>query len=82
MAPGGRSSMEIKIGIRETGREIVLESSQKAEEVTEAVRTALADEAPVLELTDEKGRLYLVPSKALAYIEIGPQETRKIGFVS
>ncbi|WP_028244854.1 DUF3107 domain-containing protein [Pseudoclavibacter soli] len=74
--------MEIKIGIRETGREIVLESSQKAEEVTEAVRTALADEAPVLELTDEKGRLYLVPSKALAYIEIGPQETRKIGFVS
>lgn len=74
--------MEIKIGIRETGREIVLESSQQVDEVTKTVRTALADETPVLELTDEKGRLYLVPSKALAYIEIGAQETRKIGFVS
>jgi hypothetical protein len=34
----------------------------------------------VLALTDEKGRRLLVPSQRLAYVEIGPSETPRVGF--
>ena len=33
------------------------------------------------ELTDDKGRLYVVPTAGIAYIEIGTEESRRIGFV-
>lgn len=74
--------MEIKIGIKESGRELVLESAQSAEKIAETVRTALAEDHAVLDLTDERGRQFLIAARALAYVEIGAQEVRKIGFIS
>ena len=41
--------MEVKIGISESPRELVLNSSQTPEEVEELVRAALSKESPVLE---------------------------------
>ncbi|GAA3946124.1 DUF3107 domain-containing protein [Pseudoclavibacter caeni] len=74
--------MEVRIGVRHSARELSFESSQKPEEVTEAVARALAEDDGVLRLSDEKGRLYLIPAEGIAYVEVGPQETRRIGFVS
>ncbi|MEU8617146.1 DUF3107 domain-containing protein [Streptomyces sp. NPDC048623] len=72
--------MEVKIGVQYAPREIVLESGQSAEEVERAVADALAGKTPLLSLTDEKGRKVLVPSEKIAYIEIGEQAVRRVGF--
>jgi len=35
-----------------------------------------------LELTDSKGRIIIVPSGAVAFVEIGTEENRRVGFIS
>ncbi|WP_354642215.1 DUF3107 domain-containing protein [Kitasatospora camelliae] len=72
--------MEVKIGVQNAPREIVLESSQTADEVASAVAKALDGTANVLELADEHGRRVIVPADRLAYVEIGEQSVRKVGF--
>ncbi|MBQ0983862.1 DUF3107 domain-containing protein [Streptomyces sp. F63] len=72
--------MEVKIGVQHTPREIILESAQTADEVERAVADALAGKAQLLTLVDEHGRKVLVPSEKLAYVEIGEQTVRKVGF--
>ena len=74
-------NVEIRIGIVNAPRELSFESSQSAEELTGQVETALTDGAGVLKLTDDKGRLYVVPTAGIAYVEIGTEESRRIGFV-
>ncbi|MFD0372653.1 MULTISPECIES: DUF3107 domain-containing protein [unclassified Streptomyces] len=72
--------MEVKIGVQYAPREIVLESGQSAEEVESAVAAALSGKSQLLSLTDEKGRKILVPADKIAYIEIGEQAVRRVGF--
>lgn len=71
--------MEVKIGIQNVGREIVLESSQDAGAVAELVADAIG-QGKELRLTDEKGRVVIVPSAVLGYVEIGAEEPRRVGF--
>lgn len=71
--------MEIKIGMRQTNREIVLESEQSRDDLTSAVTKALAD-GGALTLDDEKGRRVIVPVEALAYVEVGEEKVRRVGF--
>ncbi|MCY0903478.1 DUF3107 domain-containing protein [Arthrobacter sp. H14-L1] len=71
--------MEIKIGIQNVGREIVLESTQTLDEVAAKVTEAIA-KGIELRLTDEKGRVVLVPANVLGYVEIGAEESRRVGF--
>ncbi|MFD7920212.1 DUF3107 domain-containing protein [Streptomyces sp. NPDC059740] len=72
--------MEVKIGVQHAPREIVLESGQSAEDVERAVAEALGGTSQLLSLEDEKGRKVLVPAERLAYVEIGEQVARKVGF--
>ena len=72
--------MEVKIGVQNAAREIVLESSQTAEEVERAVGKALEGNSKLLTLTDERGRRVIIPAERLAYVEIGEQAVRKVGF--
>lgn len=74
--------MDIKIGIRQSTREISFESAQSAAEVETLVAKALEAGAKVLKLVDNKGRLFVVPTDALAYVEIGEEETRRVGFIA
>ena len=71
--------MEVKIGIQNVGREIVLESSQDAEAVAKVVSEALSN-GTELRLSDEKGRQVIIPGSALGYVEIGAEEVRRVGF--
>jgi hypothetical protein len=71
--------VEVKVGVKGAARELSLESAQTPEEVTEAVKAALAD-GGILVLTDEKGRQVIVPVDKLAYVEIGEQVERRVGF--
>jgi hypothetical protein len=74
--------MDVKIGIRNSARELAFESDQSAKEVEAAVAAALEAGAKVLKLTDSKGRLFVVPTEALAYVEIGAEEVRRVGFIA
>jgi hypothetical protein len=71
--------VEVKIGVRNAGRELFLESSQTTEQIAAAVSAAVKA-GGVLELVDDKGRRVFVPTEALAYVETGPTEVRKVGF--
>lgn len=71
--------MEIKIGMRQTNREIVLESEQTRDDITASVEKALTN-GGALTLDDEKGRRVIVPVDALAYVEIGEETVRRVGF--
>jgi Protein of unknown function (DUF3107) len=71
--------VEVKIGVRNVAREITLESAQSADEVAKAVDQALKD-GTTLRLSDEKGRVIVVPATVLGYVEIGAPEGRKVGF--
>lgn len=72
--------MDIKIGVTDSPRELVISTAQTPDEVEQAIVTSLGDETAVLALTDEKGRRYLVPSAKIAYVEIGAADNRKVGF--
>ena len=71
--------MEITIGVQNVGRELVFETDQSADEVSTSVAKAIETGAP-LQFSDTRGRHYLVPSATVAYVEIGSDETRKVGF--
>lgn len=73
--------MEIRIGITNSGRELSFESSQSASEIEKTIADALGSEKSYFTLTDDKGRVYIIPTAGLAYVEIGSEETRRIGFV-
>ncbi len=77
--PRGGSRGEVKIGIRDVAREVVLESELTPEAVSEAIDAAIAGQG-LLKLTDDKGKLIIVPGQLIGYVEIGAPETRRIGF--
>ena len=74
--------MDIRIGITNTGRELSFESSESAEAVKTAVSSALDQGVSHLSFTDVKGNSYIVPTANLAFVEVGSEETRRVGFVA
>ena len=74
--------MEVKIGVQNANRELVLDSSESADDVAKAVAAALSDQEGVLTLTDARGRKVLVPTAKLAYVEIGSPTAGQVGFRS
>jgi hypothetical protein len=72
--------VEVKIGVQHASRELVLESEQSPAEVEQAVTEALTGKSNLLSLVDEKGRRVLVPADRLAYVEIGEESGRRVGF--
>jgi hypothetical protein len=72
--------VEVKIGVSDSPRELVVSSGQTPDEVAELVDGALSGSSGTLSLTDDKGRRYLIPSTRIAYVEIAPSEVRRVGF--
>ena len=71
--------MEIKIGIQNVAREVVLETAETADDVAKHVSQAISTGSE-LRLTDDKGRIVIIPGSALAYVELGAEEARRVGF--
>ena len=74
--------MEIRIGITNSGRELNFESSESADVQKKSISTALDAGATHLTFSDTKGDSYIVPTAGLAYIELGTEEARRVGFVA
>ena len=71
--------MEIRIGVQQTAREIVLESADALDDISAAVEAAIAN-GGLLTLEDDKGRRVIIPADRLAYVEISPLSARRVGF--
>lgn len=80
MGQEGRD-VEIRIGVQQAPREIVLESTESPEHIRSLLEKAMAD-STLLVLTDDKGRTYAVPAERIAYVEIGTQTAPKVGFAT
>lgn len=74
--------MEIRIGITNSGRELSFETSESADAVKKSVADALDSGATHVVFTDSRGSSYIVPTAALAYVEVGTEESRRVGFVA
>ncbi|MBD2758229.1 DUF3107 domain-containing protein [Yimella sp. cx-573] len=73
--------MEIRIGVRNVAREIVLETEQSADQVRAGIDEALSKHTTI-SLRDDKGHTVLIPADALGYVDIGPENERRVGFGS
>lgn len=73
--------MEVKIGVADSPRELVLTSALSPDEIEKLVSDALRHDEGVLTLVDEKGRRIVVPVTRIAYVDIAPADTRRVGFV-
>ena len=73
--------MEIKVGIQHVNREIVLESNESAAEVEKAFAKAIGGDG-LLTLVDERGRKVLIPAASIAYLDLGQENARHVGFGS
>jgi hypothetical protein len=75
-------TVEVKIGVQNTARELVIETDETNEGVATLVKDALSSENGVLTLTDTKGKVTVVPTSKLAYVEIGRSIVGQVGFRS
>lgn len=74
--------MDIRIGIANSPREISFETSQSAADVEKVVAAALDSDAKFIKLSDDKGKVYIVPVASFSYIEVGSESARRVGFVA
>ncbi|HXW47737.1 MAG TPA: DUF3107 domain-containing protein [Streptosporangiaceae bacterium] len=71
--------MEVKIGVQHAPRELVLETNETADTLEQALQAAI-EQGGVFALADEKGGRVLVPADKIAYVELGGNEVRRVGF--
>lgn len=74
--------MEVRIGLRESARELAFESSLSSAELEKTVVDTLNSDAKLLKLNDDKGRAFIVPVASLAFVEIGADQARRVGFIA
>lgn len=73
--------MEVRIGVQQAPRDIVLESNDSVADITAAVEKAIASDS-LLTLKDDKGRTIVVAGSKIAFVEIGAQAPGKVGFAN
>ncbi|MEP7034480.1 MAG: DUF3107 domain-containing protein [Dermatophilaceae bacterium] len=71
--------MEVKIGVHNVAREIVLESEQSSDELEALVTKALTS-GGVLNLVDASGRRVIVPVATIGYVDLGASKKGSVGF--
>jgi len=74
--------VEIRIGILNAPRELSFETDESAADVNAKVAQAITAGSPLLSLADNKGASYLIPVAGIAYVQVGAEETRRVGFVA
>ena len=75
-------TVEVKIGVQNTARELVIETDESNEAVAKLVADAVAAADGVITLKDTKGKVTVVPAAKLAYVEIGRSTAGQVGFRS
>lgn len=80
--PLERSTVDIRIGVTDTPREVQLKLNDDTDRASlkVSIDAALAGESSVLWLTDDKGLEVAVSATRIAYVELGPEGNNPIGF--
>ena len=71
--------MEVKIGVQQAQRELVVDTDSTPEDVEQRLADAIAGNG-VLRLSDVKGRTVVVPADKIAYLELGSPTSSTVGF--
>lgn len=71
--------MEIKIGIQDIARELIVETEATAAQIEKDLAKALADDG-LLTLAEGKGRKVMIPVAKIAYLDLGQEKSRPVGF--
>ena len=74
--------MEVRIGITQSPRDLSFESKQSAAELTASIARAVESGQPLISLQDEKGKTILIPTSQIAFVEIGAEKARPVGFIA
>jgi hypothetical protein len=73
--------VDVRIGVTQAPRELTVEvDDAEHDDLVARVDAALSGAVDTLRVTDRRGRLVVVPSAKIAYVEIGSAEGRRIGF--
>lgn len=71
--------MEVKVGIQHVQREITVETEESAADLERRLTEALSG-TQLLRLSDTKGRSVLIPTANIAYVDLGVEHVRPVGF--
>lgn len=71
--------MEVKVGIQHVNREIVVETAATAADIEKSFADAVEAES-VFTLLDDHGRKVLIPAARIAYLDLGEENARRVGF--
>jgi hypothetical protein len=74
--------MEIRIGIRENQRDLSFETNLSSAQVSTLISTSFASKQELVSFEDDKGTTILVPTASIAYVEIGAEQSRRVGFIA
>ena len=73
--------MDVRIGVVYSPKELSLELDGKGDEIVGTIEDALKGGAPIIWLTDKKGRRVGIPSDKIAYIEVAEEDqAKRVGF--
>ena len=76
------NTVDIRIGIANSPRELSFETLQSAADVEKIVSSALESDAKFIKLSDDKGKVYIIPTASFSYLEVGTETSRRVGFVA
>ncbi|TDT33723.1 uncharacterized protein DUF3107 [Naumannella halotolerans] len=71
--------MEVKIGMRQVARELTVETEDSADSIQQAYQKALKS-GEAFEITDTKGSKVIVRAELVAYLDLGKENPRRVGF--
>jgi hypothetical protein len=76
--------VEVKIGVRHSPRELVIESPKTPDEIEAEVSAGMSGSSKtgLLTLVDVRGRRVVVPVDRIAYVEIAQPDQRRVGFIA
>jgi hypothetical protein len=71
--------MEVKIGVQNAARELVVECTESSDELLDRLEKAVSSDG-TFSITDSRGRRVVVPARVIAYVEIGGGVSGQVGF--
>ncbi|MGH3238913.1 MAG: DUF3107 domain-containing protein [Spirillospora sp.] len=73
--------MQVRIGVQNVPKELVVDTEQSADQVQNALSDALAEQPHgVFVLQDRRAGRVVIPAERVGYLEIVEDEQRSVGF--
>ena len=73
--------MDIKIGLADTPRELVIKLPEGQNDFISTIEQAIDSGQATVKVVDEKERTYLIRTDRVAYVEQGSTTARSVGFM-